>query len=100
MAKKKKTKRVVAWAVHYGGNEDDFLSFYDASSARNAAKRGDSSDDDSRKVRVVRLREVSTAEEAVLRAARAYVRAERKAEVHDKWKPLLRAVERMEKDDE
>lgn len=92
MAKRKtKRKQIVAWAVHYGGPADNFTTFNDRGEAVASVRRFNEYDD-VESARVVRLLEVTPAEEAVLRAARS--------KAHDADLRLSRAIERMEAGDE
>jgi hypothetical protein len=90
---KRKTKRVVTWVVASGA--DGYCYKMDLrSEAVRCAKDWDTLHPETAPHRAVRLREVTPAEEAVLRAARAYV-------LDGDWGTegaLVRAVERMEKE--
>jgi uncharacterized protein HemY len=83
---KRKTKRDSWWLV-VGAEDTQPWVCTSKAQAKDMQEEGD---------RVAKLREVTPAEEAVLRAARAYVAG-------GDWgteDALVRAVERMEKDDE
>lgn len=90
-----KRKRLEAWAV----TSDNYYP-----NAHLYRTKKQATDDTFTGERLVRLGEcgpdetvVPKSTAAVVRAAVAYVNAERKAVVHDKWTCLLRAVERMQK---